>query len=86
MACSDDNSTLYNHLCMCVLFELLLLFNYQTMLPVLVSLMLAANVTLCIFSLTQMLTSVIVLTMGAVTIFVPTLPEVITARAMRDLQ
>ena len=56
------------------------------MLPVLVSLMLAANATLCIFSLTQMLTSVIVLTMGAVTIFVPTLLEVITARAMRDIQ
>ena len=72
--------------CTYMLFELLLLFNYQTMLPVLVSLMLAAYATLCIFSLTQMLTSVIVLTMGAVTIFVPTLPEVITARAMRDIQ
>ena len=56
------------------------------MLPVLVILFLAVNATLCIFSLTQMLMSVIVLTMGAVTIFVPTLLEVITARAMRDIQ
>ena len=52
---------------------------------VLVTLLLAVNTTLCIFSLTQMLTSVIVQTTGAVTIFVPTLPEVITARARRDI-
>ena len=56
------------------------------MLPVLVSLILAVNATLCIFSLTQMLTSAIVPTMGAVIIIVPTLLEAIIARAMRDLQ
>ena len=38
------------------------------------------------FLLTQMLMSAIVPTMGAVIIIVPTLLEVITARAMRDLQ